>query len=230
MSYSTSSGFAWKFTPKIFLASKARASSAPSAAKASTSNAKSRSTGAPSAAPAPASVTTLPSTSNAQQARWHPISSLLPRAQPRNPARNISAILFIIRAEFRSQRRLLIRPQKQTHNCQRNKRHNQRPSIRLPVQRPQAEPADKKSHIHRIPHVTIKSDHHQLLRRSHRRWRSVPRPAKIPDAFDRHRESQRRRNHENQAPPRHATRVAMKTKPTRQQPEPQRQKSRAHAE
>src|SRR5208282_2790021 len=91
---------------------------------------------------------------------------------------------------------------------------------------PQPNPPAKKSNIHRIPHIPVKSDHHQFLWRSDGRGRSMPGPPKIPDATQGHGETNHSRYCGN--PPPAGSRCAhAKPKQRRQQPEPQTEESGA---
>jgi len=67
---------------------------------------------------------------------------------------------------------------------------------------PKPDPSGCKAQVHRIPHVAIKTNYHQSLRRHDGRWRTPSRPAEVPDAAQSHRKSHYRRNYCQPSPTR----------------------------
>src|SRR5258707_1430814 len=153
-----------------------------------------------------------------------------PCAYPWNPARHVSAIFFIVSAKHFPERRLLIKFHKQNNGNRGNKHHQKCNAVRSAEHNPQAHPAREETHIHRVSHVPVKSNHHQPLWRNKRRRCPTARPPEIPDTSQRHGETEYRGHHSNPSPPRPTNGRNIKPQPGREQPEPQRRKRSPHGQ
>jgi hypothetical protein len=146
------------------------------------------------------------------------------------PGRHVYTIFVVLRAKHFPERGLLIEFYKQNNGGHRNQQNHQRRAARFSENDPQANPAHEEAHVHRVPYIAIKPHHHQPLRRNKRRGRPAPRPAKIPDAPQRHGKAQHRRHGSNPSPARAANCRNVKCQPARQQPEPQRKERCSHGQ
>jgi hypothetical protein len=155
-------------------------------------------------------------------------SSPHPRLQLRQPPRHIPAVFLILRAKHPAQRWFLVSQHKQMHSQNYQARHRDRWPVRPPKHQPKPGPSCKESHVHRITHIAVEPHHHQPPRRSDRRRRSVSCAPKVPHTPQCHRKPQHRRRDRDPAPSPRSRCVHMKPQPSRQQPEPQSEESRAH--
>src|SRR5882672_165625 len=108
-----------------------------------------------------------------------------PGTEAGNPTGNIPAIFLIIRAKHFPKSGLLIKLHKE-HDSSRGDQHNhERKTVRSAKHDPQTHPASEEADIHWIPYVSIKTHHHQPLRRNEGSGRSAARAPEIPDASQR---------------------------------------------
>src|SRR5262249_39353774 len=129
-----------------------------------------------------------------------PGSPLLPRLQPRPPAAHISAIFEVVLAKLLTQSRLFVENNKKVNAKSSRSRESYGFHAGCSKHDPQPDPSHGEAHIHRISHIAIKSDNHQALRRNEGRRRAASRPAKVPEAAQRHGKPQDRRGCGNPSP------------------------------
>jgi len=108
--------------------------------------------------------------------------SLGPCVHARKPAADVPAVFFIVRAEHLSQGRFLVEMHNQDYSHDGDGRNRECRPVCVPKCHPETRPASEESHVHGVAYISVETHHHQLLRGSNRRGRSVSRPSEIPDA------------------------------------------------
>jgi len=146
----------------------------------------------------------------------------------RKPAADVAAICFVVGSEFVSQRWLFVKDYEQNDGNYSYRSYFDSESADLAEDNPQAGPSSEEAYVHRIAHIAIETYDDQTLRRSNGRRSAAACPSEVPYAAESHCETEDGRDDSHPAPECDAHYVNVETEPTRQQPEPEREESRAH--
>src|ERR1700733_7934945 len=165
---------------------------------------------------------------------WYLTSRLclrfVPGSRSRPPPTYVPAILFIVSSEFPLPCCVFIKDHEEMY-AEGNRHHSSNQCwIGMSKHNPQPDPPRCEAQVHWVSHVAVEPNRHQPLRRSDRSRRSASRPPEVPDAAQRNRESQHRRNCRQPSQIGCPSRCNPETEPPGQQPEPQAEERRAHCQ
>jgi len=119
---------------------------------------------------------------------------LTPGAEAWEPARDVAAVGFVVRAEEFAEVGFFVEADKQGDAEGGDAGDGEGRGVRVAKDDPKAYPAGEEADVHRITDVAVETDDHEALRGSDGSGGAVAGPAEIPDAAKGYGETEDRRN------------------------------------